>query len=89
MQPGTYGLIHRNLLRTHADSPSLSWDELAQAAATEPATVAEERVLVSCTGTALVQPEGAKPHRDFTFRRSFRDEPLASFTLGAISPLPL
>ena len=60
----------------------MSWDELAQAAAIEPATVAEERVLVSCTGTALVQPDGDPPHRDFSFRLSFQDEPLASFAVS-------
>ena len=81
VQPGTYGLIHRHLLRTHAEHPSLSWDELQVAAATEP-PIDAERVHVRSTGSVVSQAEGAKaPHREFSFELSMQGEVLASFTL--------
>jgi GTPase SAR1 family protein len=81
VQPGTYSLIHRNLMRTHPSSPSLTWADLEQAATIAPST-ANIRIIVRGAGTTLVQLDGAKSqHREFSFRLFMQGELLASFTL--------
>jgi hypothetical protein len=82
VQPGTYGLIHRNLMRTHAASPSLTWAELEQFTSQAPPAPddTEFRFGLQSASLAQSQAHGGPSAREFQFAVDIDGEKLAEVT---------